>query len=347
MPLILSNNPEAPKLRQQWLAEFNLVVPNGISWEIVASADFVRLITDNVRALAAYQNELRDIATMVDCIIQDDESSAANPVERVRLNLLSLYLDNLRKWRIVATRALRQQDFADEYDSDSSESDFELPKDGWQERNNIERALNELDSCTDRLPQGWGEEPFGQEELEVVFEEEGAATTEGVGSAPPGLVDYSDTGSDTESDTDSDTDSEDDFVLTINGQPSGHRMGDVFPGGEAEEEVTATTSEFNPSLEEALNQMPPEWHAIAWLPPDQVPTREQVDAALTSMSESETINDQSTESEDEDESDESEDFAALMDEIARETEEVATAWEATNREMTGEFIDGHFVEYAE
>ena len=245
MPLILSNDAEAPGLRRKWINEYNHVVPDDVAAEFFGRAKFARLVTDNVRALAAFQSDLNEIRETVSYAIMV-HNERSNPVEGARLTLLGLYVENLRRWRCVATRAQRQWRFAGEHGSGTKRPYFELPKDGWQERNNIERALNELESCTDRLPAGWGGGPFGQEEVEVVFdeggvrmEEGGADDARGAGEAAPGLVDYSES----EDESEDDSESEDDFVLTVNGQPAGIRMSNVFPGGEAEEESDTAESE--------------------------------------------------------------------------------------------------------
>lgn len=308
MPLILSNHEEAPGLQKKWLDEYNDIVPDAddITLEFFGKARFARLVTDNVRALAAYQCELAEIQKTVNgaIMVRDGESS---PVEHARLTLLQLYLQNLKQWRYAATRALRQWRFANEHGPDTKDPYFEPPKDGWQERNNIERALNELDSCTDRLPAGWGGGPFGQEEVEVVFDEEeaqvengmaegGEAAAAGSEGEEPGLVDYSDT------DSDSEEESEDDFVLTVNGQPTyngqpiagylaeGYRIGDVFPGGEAEEEEAESEMDGSDDSDEL---------------PDQ--------------------------------------FDSISQAILAQTAWMLEEWEAANRDTTGDFIDGRFV----
>ena len=356
MPLILSNNEEALELRERWIRERRRwrldhdVMPNVTTWQVIPSAKFARHITDNVRALAAFQTELEDVWALLD----DDAATSSldetittatrNPVETARIKLLRRYVQNLMQWRTVATRAQRQWHFAEDYGSGSKEPYFEPPKDGWQERNDIEWALNELDSCTNRLPLRWGRGIYGQEkevvdEVELLFDE-GAA--ENPSDVAQGLS--------------NDSESDDDFVLTINGQPSGYRMGDVFPGGEFEEEG-------HQSNEETLNRMPPEWHAIAWLPPDEVPTREQLDAAVTAMVEAETINNYGIESGD-DVLDTDIDSDGLFDLMARNSVELSTEvidpvhdiyatmetsigvideWDAVNRETTGDFADGRFV----
>lgn len=321
MPFILSNNPEASELQRRWLDEYDRVVPNFISVEFFGRAQFARLVTENVRALVAFQNELEGLQDRVnDALVVYDRES--NPVETARLTLLRLYVQNLRQWRYVATRAQRQWRFANEHGPGTKEPYLELPKNGWQERDNIERALNELDSCTDRLPAGWGRGPFGQEEVEVVFDEEGVRVEEGVedgtrdvGGAAPGLVDYSDSGSESES--------EDDFVLTVRGQPAGVRMGDVFPGGEAEEEdAESSESESIGSIPSLILDFESESSAsIADLMapgPDELPA-----AVANPMRE----------------------FYDVMDALVAQTADRLGEWEAANRETTGEFIGGRFVDH--
>jgi len=320
MPLILSSDEEAPGLRKAWLDEYDHVVPHD-ALEFFGRAEFARLVTDNVRALAAFQSELEGIQVTVNdaFLLHDGES---DPVGHARLTLLRLYVQNLRQWRCIATRAQRQWRCASEHRPGTKELYFELPKNGWQERNNIERALNELDSCTDQLPTGWGGRPFGQEEGEVVFDEGGGRMEEGVaegagstGAAAPGLVDYS--GSDTES--------EDDFVLTARGQPAGVRMSDVFPGGEAEEESDETESESDednmPSLLSDTDS--DDTASIADLMasgPDELPT---------------VVADPVHE------------FYDVMDALVAQTADRLGEWEAANRETTGEFIDGRFVDHGQ
>lgn len=350
MPLILGNDDEAPKVREHWYKEYHAIaVENELTPQDVVSARFARLVTDNVRALACTHNELIEIQELIHNAMREDTDVShdwqTNPVETARLNLLHLYIQNLRRWRSVATLALRQWRFAG--DHDVRDPYFELPKDGWQERSNIERALNELDSCTDRLPAGWGRGSLGQEggEVEVVFEEgvaqvqDGAGAGEPAGAVVPGLVDYSDTESDTDTrgDTESgsDTESEDDFVLTVNGQPTynGRPIGDVFPGGEAEDEETASEEESEsgdglPDLtididtdtdsddSDGLVDLMARNSAELPLPRGPLPDPER-------------------------------EFRHAMDTLMEDMADVVAEWEAANRETTGEFIEGRFVERAE
>lgn len=258
MPLILTNHEEAPGVRQQWLQGYDKMFGGEMTPKDIASAKFARLVTDNVRALAAYRTDCEHasmlIITALEDAVDEDSDWEINPVETARLRLLRMYMTNLRQWRTNATRAYRQWRFSEDHGSGSKDPHFELPKDGWEERDNVERSLNELDPCTDRLPPGWGGGPFGQErvDVEVVFEAgdvrvQDGAEAEGAGdvvaAATPGLVDYSDT------ESGSDTESEDDFVLTVNGLPTynGRPIEDQFPGGEAAEETTGEEEEESDS----------------------------------------------------------------------------------------------------
>jgi len=332
MPLILSNHEEAPEVRRQWVQNFHTTFNGELASQMTASAEFARMTTDNVRSLAAYPNDCENVNTLITSALEEanDVNSEwdISPVEATRLRLLLRYTENLRQWRIVATRAHRQWRFDEDYGSGHKDPYFELPKDGWEERSNIERALHELEKYTDALPQGWLGSVFGEEEVEVVFDA-GDAAGEGAGSGEQaamggegwasGLVDYSDAesedGESEEGESEDEEESEDDFVLTIdgqatyNGQPitEGYRIGDVFPGGEAEEEEPGSESDGSDDLDD-LDLMNVIWEED---PLTSGPVHEG--------------------------------FDTLMDTLVAQTAGTLEEWEAANRETVGDFADGHFV----
>ena len=224
MPLTLGYTPYEQKMAKE--AELRWSNSRGLAWPLRSTrvADLVveqgQYISGDPRLLVRIAREVAHQVIEADETGWQQEpqlSGMALAIVHARWVLCGLYVQNLQEWRDEALSVLRQ--------SSGSEQDCqELPKTGWQERDNIERALWQLGKCVDRLPDGWGSTPL-------------EAMVDGIIDIP-GSSSESEEEAETDSEEETESESEDEFVLHIRGD-----IRDLFPGGDDEGRETESESE--------------------------------------------------------------------------------------------------------